>query len=299
MKYEIEVVANIAAFVGEAPVWDWRLNILYWTDIRRGRMYQFDPATRENRKIHEGIFVGGLAVNRPGGLTLGTWEGVQLWRSDDDTAWLEHGHIGGHPLQFNDCTAGPDGSFYAGTYFDDGIGKLFRFRPSGHAEVVAEDLGISNGMGFSPDLSTFYHTESISRTIYRYDYDATNHVISNRHTLVKLGDDEGIPDGMTIDADGFIWSANYGGGAVIRFDPDGKEERRIRFGATQTSSVMFGGEDLSDLYVTSIARGDGLPPSGLEPKIYDFSAHRGGELFRVKLDVQGKREFETEFLWPQ
>jgi D-xylonolactonase len=104
---------------------------------------------------------------------------------------------------------------------------------------------------------------------------------------------------MTVDAEGFVWSANWGGGCVIRFDPDGKEERRIRFPATQTSAVAFGGPDLTDLYVTSARAGTGEPPSGLEPIGYDFSAHRGGELYRIRdVGVKGKQDFETRFAWP-
>ena len=105
---------------------------------------------------------------------------------------------------------------------------------------------------------------------------------------------------MTVDADDHVWSANWGGGCVIRFDPDGVEERRIHFPATQTSAPMFGGEDFSDLYVTTAYNGTGDPPGGLEPDGYDFNAHRGGELYRVRLGdhgIHGKPEFEANFKW--
>ena len=155
--------------LAEGPVWDARGGVLYWTDIRTGRVCRYDPAAGDHRQIHAGVNVGGLRVNRPGGLAFGTWEGILLWRSDQESAWLHHDP----KYQFNDVAAGPDGSLYAGSYFDDrpGQGVLYRFRPGGQVEVVAEGLGISNGMGFSPDLRTFYHTDSITRTIYRYDYD--------------------------------------------------------------------------------------------------------------------------------
>ena len=98
----IEMVADEAALVGEGPVWDPRTNTLYWTDIRGGRYFQYDPVTGENATIHNGIFVGGGAVNRHGGLTFGTWEGVMLWRSDREWQWLHHDRDMRPRMEFND-----------------------------------------------------------------------------------------------------------------------------------------------------------------------------------------------------
>jgi D-xylonolactonase len=292
----IELINDPNALVGEGPLWVPQEQILYWTDIRTGRFFRYDPASNDHRQVHEGVFVGGFRVNHSGGLTLGTWEGVQLWRSDEDTKWIEHDP---DALRFNDVTAGPDGSFYAGSAFDGGVGKLYRFYLDGRRDVIAEGLGISNGMGFSPDLRTFYHTDSSPRTIYRYDYDPATHRLGTRRTFVVLPNTEGVPDGLTVDGEGYVWSAVWGSGCVIRFDPDGKEERRIRFPATQTSAPMFGGPDLTDLYVSTASIGTGSPPSGIEPIGYDFSAHRGGALYRIRdVGFQGKPEFETDFQWP-
>lgn len=298
MEYQIECVVEVGALVGEGPVWDRRAQILYWTDIRGGKVFSYNPSTGAHRTIHQGVFVGGVRVNRQGGLTFGTWEGVLLWRSDEENLWLRRAARQDDEIRFiNEVTAGPDGSFYAGTYPETRPGKLFRFYPNGEIDVVADGLGISNGMGFSPDLRTFYHTDSPTRTIYKYDYDPTTHQIGQKRVFVKVGPEEGIPDGMTVDREGFVWSAMWGGGCLVRFDPDGKEERRIKFPATQTSACTFGGPDLSDLYVSTAAWGTGGPPGGLEPTGYDFNAHRGGALYRVRLDVQGKPEFETDFAW--
>ncbi|MEX0761544.1 MAG: SMP-30/gluconolactonase/LRE family protein [Dehalococcoidia bacterium] len=291
MKSEVEMLAAENAVVGEGPLWDPDAQKLYWTDIRTGRFFEFDPPTNKNRLIHRGVFVGGASVNKQGGFTFGTWEGVMLWRSDQDWKWLHHDPERGGTMQFNDVTAGPDGSFYAGSFYEDRPGKLFRFFPDGAVEVLAEGVGVSNGMGFSPDLRTFYHTDTRARTIYAYDYDPSTHRQSNRRTFVTLPNTEGAPDGMTVDSEGFIWSATWGGSSVIRFDPDGKEERRIQFPATQTSSVMFGGSDLTDLYVTSANSGAGKSPGDRE--------HRGGELYRVKQEIQGKPEFKTDIPWPE
>lgn len=291
----VEKLADEQALVGEGALWDPVEQCLYWVDIRTGRCFRYDPGGGGNALIHKGVNVGGLRRNKQEGLVLGTWEGILLWRSDAEHTWWRRDPR----LQFNDVAAGPDGSFYGGSYFDDRLGTLYRFHPDGRTEVVAEGIGISNGMGFSPDLRTFYHTDSAPRTIYRYDYNPATHRLSNRRTFVVLADTEGVPDGMTVDAEGYVWTAVWGSGAVIRFDPDGREERRIRFPATQTSSVAFGGPDLTDLYVTTANFGTGGPPSGIEPRGYDFAAHRGGELYRVRdVGVLGKPEFEADLAWP-
>ena len=301
MDYQINKLATENAVVGEGPLWVDSEQLLYWTDIRTGRCFRYSPATGENDTIHRGVFVGGLTVNRPGGLVFGTWEGVMLWRSDEDWQWYHHDEERGELMRFNDCKAGPDGSFYGGTAFDEKPtgGKLFRFFPRGGFEVVADGLGISNGMGWAPDLTVYYHTNSSTRTIYRHDYDPEFHTVSNRHPFIVLDDSMGVPDGMTVDAEGFIWSAVWGSGCVLRFDPDGKLERKIDLPATQTSSVMFGGKNFTDIYVTSANNGTGGKPSGHEPKGYDFSAHRGGELYCIRQDsVQGKPEFDAALPWP-
>ena len=295
--YNIEMLAEENALVGEGPCWDPHLGVLYWTDIRTGRVFKYDPSTDDNELIHHGKYVGGIAVNKQGGLVFGTWEGVMLWRSDDDFQWIHHGET----YQFNDCFAGPRGEFYGGSYFDGAApGALFRFETDGRVETIAEDVGISNGMGFSSDARTFYHTDSPIRTIFAYDHDVETGAVTNKREFVKLDASEGIPDGMTVDAQDHVWSANWGGSCVIRFDPDGVEERRVSFPATQTSAPMFGGEDFRDLYVTTAYNGTGDPPSGLEPTGYDFNAHRGGELYRVNLGdhgIYGKPEYEANFKW--
>lgn len=299
MAYQVEMLADVKARVGEGPVWEPKRQVLLWTDIQTGRLFEYDPASGENRKTYQGGYVGGLAVNKQGGLLLATWEGLGLWQEGDEIAYIHKGVLRGRDMQFNDVIADPRGSFFAGTfYYPEAKGALYRFDPNGAINIVEDGVNISNGMGFSPDLKTFYFTDSVPHTIYAYDYDTGSGDVSNRREFVVVSNTLGIPDGMTVDSEGFVWAAIWGGGCVIRFDPDGKEERRIEFPAKQTSSAMFGGKELNELYVTTAWSGTGEPPTGLEPDGYDFSAHRGGELYRVKLDIQGKPEFEADFPWP-
>ena len=298
MEYHVEKLAAENALVGEGPVWDIESQTLYWVDIQGGRFWNFDPSTGTNTLMHEGYNVAGVTRNRRGGLTVGTWEGVQLWNSDDDFVWLHKGEVDDRPLKLNDLTVGPDGSLYGGSAHLDSC-TLFRFKSDGTAEIIDDGLELCNGMGFSPDLKTFYSTDSPRHEIYKWDHNLVSGEISNKRVFTTIPNDWGIPDGMTVDAEGFVWSAIWYGGMVVRFDPDGKEERRVEFPAAQTSSAMFGGKDLNELYVTTATSGTVDPElTGWEPPGFKLDSYRGGDLYRVKLDIQGKPEFITDFSPP-
>ena len=176
---------------------------------------------------------------------------------------------------------------------------MFRFSPDGATEIIDDGLGLCNGMGFSPDLRTFYSTDSIAHEIYRWDYNPETASLSNRRVFATIDPGLGIPDGMTVDSEGFVWSAIWYGGTVIRFDPDGREERRVDIPAVRTSCPMFGGADLDELYVTTASTGSDGEKSGMEPPGFDLSAYRGGDLYRVRVGIQGKAEFKTGFAWPE
>ena len=274
MDYHIEKVASAKAEVGEGPVWNPDEKKVYWTDIAGGRLFKYDPETGSNETIHNGVSVGGYRFNEGGGLVLGTWEGIWLWYSDEDYKVLKEGKVDGTdvPVRINDAISGPDGSFYGGTdrvgWKDDAV---FRLNTDGSIDVIDEGVELCNGKGFSPDLLEFYSTDTIKKTIYKWDYNATSKAITNKRVLVKYEGD-GITDGMTVDSEGFIWSAIWWGSKVIRFDPEGKVEREVHFPATQTSCPMFGGEDLNELYVTTAGADFGGEPTGIEPPGYDFSA---------------------------
>lgn len=300
--YRIEKLAEENALVGEGPLWNPQEQKLLWTDIAQGRLFSFDPATGANTRIHQGFNVGGFAQNRGGGYVLCIWDGVVLWRSDEDWVRFQPETHQGELLRFNDVIADPEGRVFAGTYFPDKPGKLYRFDPDGQVSVVEEGIGCSNGMGFSPDLATMYYTDAAARTLYAYEYRRATGQIANRRVFAKISDRDGVPDGMSVDAEGFVWSANWFGGCIIRFDPDGEEERRLQTPAKQTSSVMFGGKDLDELYFTT-ADYKVEPGSPLDPVGYDWDAYnrgyRGGGLFRVHLDIQGREEFKADFKWPE
>ena len=286
-------VADEQANVGEGPLWDDEAQVLYWADIRSGRLFEYNPKTGTNKNIYNGIFVGGFAKNAFGGLTLGTWNGVMLWESDKKKRWIHQGTFQGEKLQFNDCIAAPDGSFLAGTFYPYAIhgyeknGKLYRFFPNGDVTIVSDSHGCSNGMGFSPDLKYFYHCDPSKGSIVRHPYDSSTHEIGESEVWFQHSGD-GAPDGITVDSNGFVWAALWGGSGVIKIDPDGEIIDKITVPAIQTSSCMFGGEKLTDLYVTTAATPDNL-------NVLPEGSYLGGSLFKIESSSVGKLEYETKF----
>ena len=198
----------------------------------------------------------------------------------------------------NDCIADPSGRIFTGSCFFDPYnpayerGCLFRIENDGTASVVDEGFGISNGLAFSPDCSTLYFADSAERTIYAYDYRQIDGGIRNRRPLVKTGLDEGIPDGISVDSNGFLWAAQWFGGCIVSYDPDGREHMRIELPAAQTSSLAFGGSDLTEIFVTSASMPDALP---LAPVGYQVEkVNSGGQLYRVNAGISGRPQYTAK-----
>jgi sugar lactone lactonase YvrE len=176
------------------------------------------------------------------------------------------------------------------------VGHLIQVGGDGRASILDEGIHIANGLGFSPDCQILYFTDSAARCIYAYDYDVERGSARNRRVVIKVPENEGLPDGMTVDAEGFIWSAQWYGSGVVRYDPEGRVERRIAVLAKQTSSVAFGGEDLTDIFITSASRSYPTPlmPHGYNPS----SGYCGGRLYHMNLGIRGKPEFKTNLCLP-
>jgi sugar lactone lactonase YvrE len=163
--------------------------------------------------------------------------------------------------------------------------------------VLDDGIHLANGIGFSPDATQLYFTDSAARIIYRYDYDVQSGAARNRSVLVRVPLDQGIPDGLAVDAEGFLWSAQWYGGCVVRYDPEGKVERRVITPAKQTSSLAFGGPNLDELFITSAAQHF---PSPLVPPNYDPGwGCIGGPLYRLKAGIQGKPQFKARMPVPE
>jgi sugar lactone lactonase YvrE len=157
--------------------------------------------------------------------------------------------------------------------------SLYRYDTDGSLHLMETGLTISNGLGWSPDQKTFYLTDSPQQKIYAYDFDSVAGNISNHRIFVDLTHESFHPDGLTIDSEGYIWSAMWNGWCVIRFNPNGEEILRIKLPVQLPTSCTFGGEDLRTLYITTASVG--LSQAEIEKSFYS------GDLFALQTDITG------------
>ncbi len=288
-RIEPELIADYACVVGEGPLWHPLEQCLYWIDIATGRIFRYDPQAEEtppHEQCHQGDVIGGFTIQSDGGLLLFMAKGaVKLWRYGQSELIPVIDEIPDERnTRFNDVVADPAGRVLCGTMgTPTRSGRLYRLDRDRTLTELFDGVGVSNGMGFSPDLKYLYYTDSAKRTIYRFDYDTDTSAITNladNPVFIQTPEGEGVPDGMTVDAQGYIWSARWDGGCLVRYTPEGIEDFRIAFPAKKVSSVTFGGEDYQDLYITT-AGGDKKETEG----------EGAGALFRLRLGIQGKPEF--------
>lgn len=296
----IEIVDERALECGEGPMWDVARQRLLWTDALGEAILGLERSSGQVEVVSDELRAGSVVLHHDGPLVLSTPSGVRSWHGPGDVRDVV-GEADGAPMDdLNDAIADAHGRLFTGQekYSDEdpgATGSLFRVDLDGSAQVVEEGLGIANGMGFSPDGSTFYLVDSPVRTIHAYRFDAASGGLSKRRTLVRLEPADGLPDGLTVDEEGFLWVARWFGGGVSRFDPDGHLERTIELPVAQPSSVMFGGADLDELYVTSAAV-DWRSP--LEPPGRDASRRRGGPTFRIRTGIRGRPEHRAAIALP-
>ena len=278
-----EVVADFACETGEGPMWHPDEGCVYWVDIPRAKLFRHDPVSGETATYDTGAPVGGFTIHEDGRLLLFMAEGaVKLWNHGDmETVIDELPEERGN--RFNDVIADPEGRVFCGVMSTaKRAGRLYRLDPDGNIKVVLEGAGTANGMGFSPDLRKMYFCDSRKCEICAFDYDRSTGELSNQRIIARPIGSEGKPDGMTVDADGFLWSARWDGARVVRMDPHGNALEHIPFPVRKVSSVIFGGDDLTDMYFTT-AGGNNRAENGA------FA----GALFRLNLGVKGNPEFRS------
>jgi D-xylono/L-arabinono-1,4-lactonase len=276
-----KVVADCACGIGENPLWHPKEKAVYWCDVPAGRIFRYIPRTGKYEPVYEGEIVGGFTIQTDGSLLLFMAKGaIKIWRAGKLVSVLD-GIDDERNSRFNDVIADPEGRVFCGTMATDSRpGRLYRLDPPAKLTLLREDIGCSNGLGFTPDLQGLYHTDTTARTIYLFDYDRKRGEICNRRIFVQVPDEEGLPDGLTVDSQGYVWSAQWDGSAIVRYTSGGKVDRRIAIPAKKVSSLTFGGEDLSEIYITS-ARGE---QRGRE-RITD------GALFSLHQEIVGVSEF--------
>jgi sugar lactone lactonase YvrE len=286
MSAEVEHVLSVNSELGEGPIWSAEEQALYWVDIRGKKFNRLFVKTGQHESFEVGQMLGVLALRAKGGLVLGVQSGFAFW--DWQTKKLEminDPENGRTDMRFNDGKVDPQGRFWAGSMnlkpeVGKAEGSLYRLDPDGSVHKMETGLAISNGLGWSPDRKTMYLTDSLRHVIYAYDYDAATGNIENRRDFIKSEDEWGVPDGLTVDSEGGIWSARWGGWKVDHYGPDGKKIEEIKVPVECPTSCTFGGENLDELYITSCWENFSSEQRQKQPQ--------AGDIFRYRAGVKGQ-----------
>jgi sugar lactone lactonase YvrE len=255
----VEVAVDAGASLGEGPVWDSSANQLVWVDVEAGTVHRFSPPDGGTTAIDVGQEVGCAVPRAGGGLMLALRDGFAALPADGRSAELLAAiELDGPGARMNDGACDGRGRFWAGTMSRAArAAGLYRLDPDLSLTRVLDGVTVSNGIAWSPDDRRMYYVDSALQRIDVFDFDVDTGAIARRRTLVEIPAEQGVPDGLTVDAEGAVWLALFGGGAVQRYRPDGRLDERLELPVSHVTSCCFGDPDLSTLYITSASRAGG------------------------------------------
>ena len=282
-RSEWSVVADCHNLLGEGPWWDARTGTLLWVDIDGRLLQRHDPSSGRTVTRSLDQKAGAVMARAGGGLALALGDGV--WVADADlgllrlAASIEPDDPG---MRLNDAKCDRRGRLWVGSMAHDArprAGALYRVDPDGSVERILVDVTISNGIDWSPDDRLMYYIDSATRRVDVLDYDLTTGRASGRRALIRIPEGAGLPDGMTVDAEGCLWVALWDGWSVRRYSPSGDLDRIVQLPVARPTSCAFGGPDLTDLYVTSASTGLSASELAAQPL--------AGSLFVARPGVRG------------
>ena len=255
MTSPLEIAQPAQALLGEGPTWDAATRRLLWVDILGSEVHRLDPATGDDEVLRTPQHVGSAKPRAGGGLVVNLCDGVGVYGPDpgDDLTWLARWPREG--CRGNDAAVDPQGRLWAGIMrYDEtaGGGRLHRVDGDGEVVTVLDEVTVSNGTGWSPDGRRMYYVDSPTRRVDVFDVDPSTGLVSGRRPFVTLdARTAGWPDGLCVDADGAVWLALWAGGAVHRYTPTARLDRVVALPTTNTTACAFGGDRLTDLYITT------------------------------------------------
>lgn len=256
VKRAVECAVDCRNVLGEGPLWCPIDRVLWWIDISSPALWRFDPLSGVAAHWVLPKLVASLCLRRDGGLLIAFRSGLATLDDPAGSArFAEVAEVDFNVLRFNDGKTDRAGRFWVGAMdrkLSAPIGGLYRIdaklRP---VRVDGGFVTIANGIGWSPDNRTMYFTDTPSKRIYAYDFDLPSGTVANRRVFAQVEPGHGGPDGLTVDAEGGVWSVQFDRWCVHRYAPDGRLERVLKLPVQRPTSVMFGGVGLDTLYITT------------------------------------------------
>lgn len=267
------------AELGESPIWDADAGRLLWLDVFARRLHRLDPAREADGWVDLNDVVTAVGLRAGGGLVCASQAGFGFLDERTGAVDLVAGIERDRPDQrMNDGAVDPAGRYFAGSTTDAGVeaaSALYRFDADGSLRTVVTGITESNGIDWSPDGRCMYYVDTGAQRVDAFEFDAASGELGARRVLARFPEGQGMPDGLTVDAEGCLWVAFWGGGTVRRLSPEGEELGVVRLPVSQPTSCAFGGPDLDELYITSAA----IDLGGAESQ--------AGDLFVVRPGVRG------------
>ena len=281
---EVRCVLDEQDAVGESLIWSAEERALYRVDILAPAIHRLDTATGAVRSWPMPAAIGSMGLREGGGAVVALKNGFHLFDFESGSlSFIVDPEPDKPDNRLNDGKVGPDGRFWAGSMDDrrdkEPVAALYRLDADGTCHRMVEGLVTSNGLAWSPDGGTLYHSDSRLRFIHAYDYDPASGSLGRRRLIAEPTDAIGRPDGAAVDVEGCYWSCGIGAGRINRFQPDGGLDGWIEMPVPAPTMCCFGGPDLKTLYVTSLREGMSAEALAAYP--------RSGGIFSVEVGVEG------------
>lgn len=255
-----QLATDYISVLGEGPLWDHQYKKLYWVDITSGIIHSLDPNTGEHHQHNTGDYTGMIALTGSQNLIAAVGRDIELIGIQNNSRkTIATVETGMEDNRFNDGKCDPAGRLWVGTMArsgTEGAGSLYMIGANGSVQAKKRRVTCSNGMGWSADRRTMYYIDTPTKKISAFDFDNESGEISNERVAVSLEGEIGFPDGMCVDAEDMIWVAMWDGWCVKRYDPEtGEKLLQIDMPAANITCCCFGGDKLTDLYITSAREG--------------------------------------------
>ncbi|AZB44145.1 SMP-30/gluconolactonase/LRE family protein [Bacillus sp. FJAT-42376] len=281
---QAELVYDGKAILAEGPVWDDRESMLYWIDIHGKAIHIYNPESKRDQIIHTGQKIGAISLMEKEGLIAAMENGLyKIDLQTEEKSFITDPEKEKPDNRFNDGKCDPKGRFLAGTMQKEGqgtTGALYSLDEHQNVRKLLDEAGISNGLAWNQSGDTFYYIDTPTQKVAAFDYDLASGNLSNKRTVIEIPEEEGHPDGMTIDAEGNLWIAHFNGSRVSRWNPDtGEKLEEVHLPVSQVTCCTFGGKDLDELYITTgreNLEGEELAKQPL-----------AGAIFKYKTDTKG------------
>jgi sugar lactone lactonase YvrE len=287
MKTQVECIVRANNILGEVPLWGAQTQKLWWIDIYAPALHSYDPRNNAHASVPlPGKIVGSFAMRQSGGMVIARNDGFFSFDPATGASSLiacpepdkpEH--------RLNDGKCDRRGRYWVGSMhatIREPRGTFYRIDPDHSVHPMFDGFILPNSVAISPDDSTFYFADTLSFTIWAFDFDLDAGVLSNRRVFADTKSHPGRPDGSTVDTEGFLWNAEMAGGRIVRYAPDGRIDRTIPLPVSRPTSCGFGGSNLDTLFITSSSHGLTDEQRTAEPL--------AGSLFAVNVGVRGVLE---------